>query len=179
MLEQITYEFTPLLAPKKLTFCLNCPPDVRLVCDGQKIQRVFDNLIRNAVNYCYENSQISIEVTEDSAGVQCRFTNHGATIPKEKLDRIFEQFYRLDSARSTKTGGAGLGLAIAREIVEQHRGTILAFSGHETVSFVVKLPKFETSFLQKTLTLHQKKKICRKIVRNLQDFFRFFCGENR
>ena len=68
------------------------------------------------------------------------FTNAGKTIPKEKLDRIFEQFFRLDSSRATRTGGAGLGLAIAKEIVELHGGTIQAESANDTVTFTVCLP---------------------------------------
>ncbi len=147
MLEQIVYEFAPMFAPKNLTCTLDCPKDIQLVCDRDKIQRVFDNLIRNAVNYSYENSEIKIQVLEDAGSVQCQFTNHGATIPPEKLQRIFEQFYRLDTARMTKTGGAGLGLAIAKEIVERHKGIISAYSANETVRFVVKLPKYEHSFL--------------------------------
>ena len=67
--------------------------------------------------------------------------NHGNTIPKEKLERIFEQFYRLDTARTTRSGGAGLGLAIAKEIVELHHGTISAFSENETIRFEIVLPK--------------------------------------
>lgn len=144
MLEQITYEFAPILTPKNMTCKLTAPGDIFLVCDGDKIQRVFDNLFRNAVNYSYENSEIRIELTEDEHSVQCQFINQGATIPKEKLERIFQQFYRLDTARTTKTGGAGLGLAIAKEIVEKHKGSIRATSANETVRFWVVLPKEET-----------------------------------
>ena len=72
--------------------------------------------------------------------MRIKFKNHGNTIPKEKLERIFEQFYRLDTARSSKTGGAGLGLAIAKEIVELHHGTIIAKSEEETIEFEVTLP---------------------------------------
>ena len=63
-----------------------------------------------------------------------------ASIPKEKLGRIFEQFYRLDTSRSTKSGGAGLGLAIAKEIVELHGGKIIARSENEIIEFEVILP---------------------------------------
>ena len=67
------------------------------------------------------------------------FKNQGNTIPKEKLNRIFEQFFRADSARGTK-GGAGLGLAIAKQITELHGGTITAESHDETVMFTVIIP---------------------------------------
>ncbi len=69
-----------------------------------------------------------------------QFGNHGDTIPQEKLERIFEQFYRLDVSRSTRSGGAGLGLAIAKQIVELHQGTIQAESRDEMITFRVILP---------------------------------------
>ena len=71
--------------------------------------------------------------------VHIKFANHGNTIPKEKLERIFEQFYRLDISRSTGNGGAGLGLAIAKEIVMLHGGTIIASSEKEIIEFEVTL----------------------------------------
>lgn len=77
-----------------------------------------------------------ILIVEDAVS----FTNYVAEIPEEKLERIFEQFYRLDAARSTSSGGAGLGLAIARRIVTLHGGTITAQSADGRVTFVVTLP---------------------------------------
>ena len=68
------------------------------------------------------------------------FCNHGDTLPEEKLNRIFEQFYRLDAARSTSSGGAGLGLAIAKQIVELHNGTIVAESQEDQNKFSITLP---------------------------------------
>ena len=67
------------------------------------------------------------------------FSNHGDTIPEGKLSRLFEQFYRLDSSRSSQ-GGAGLGLAIAKQIVELHQGTIKAQSADDIIEFTVELP---------------------------------------
>ena len=66
--------------------------------------------------------------------------NRGAEIPKHQLEHIFEKFYRSDSARSTDTGNAGLGLAIAKEIVTLHGGEIWAVSNKEDTKFIVKLP---------------------------------------
>ena len=83
--------------------------------------------------------EISAEVEE--SGIVLTFTNRGITIPPEKLGRIFEQFFRLDSSRATRTGGAGLGLAIAREIVELHGGAISAQSAGGVTTFTVSLPK--------------------------------------
>lgn len=152
MLEQITSEFLPILAEKELRWRTEIAPNVELDCDPAKMERVFDNLIRNAVNYSYPGTEIhlslQLEAPEESAAAgressRCaviRVSNHGRTIPPDKLNRIFEQFFRLDSSRATATGGAGLGLAISREIVELHGGTISAASEKETITFTVKLP---------------------------------------
>ena len=79
-------------------------------------------------------------VKQNGENLCIQFTNCGNTIPKEKLVRIFEQFYRLDVARSSRSGGAGLGLAVAKEIVELHNGTITAKSENEQIEFTVTLP---------------------------------------
>ena len=68
------------------------------------------------------------------------FHNQGDEIPEQKLEMIFEKFFRLDKARSTASGGAGLGLAIAKEIVEAHGGSIYADSNMEETVFYIKLP---------------------------------------
>ncbi|WP_404801759.1 sensor histidine kinase [Bacillus norwichensis] len=140
MLEQITYEFKPILATKNLQYSLEMEPDIEIICDVNKMERVFDNLIRNAINYSFENETIKIVAVKKDDGVEIQFENRGNTISKEKQSRIFEQFYRLDVSRGTKTGGAGLGLAIAKEIVERHQGRITVFSENETIRFTVCLP---------------------------------------
>lgn len=68
------------------------------------------------------------------------FENFGNPIAEEKLKLIFEQFYRVDTSRNTTSGGAGLGLAIAKHIVELHKGTIVAHSKDECIKFIVTLP---------------------------------------
>lgn len=140
MLEQIAYEFNPVFAEKGLSWDLQLEPDVEIVCDPDKLERVFDNLIRNAASYSYSGSTVSLAMTVRDSCVTIRFMNRGKTIPPEKLRRLFEQFYRLDSSRTSSSGGAGLGLAIAKEIVVLHGGTISAESADESVTFTVILP---------------------------------------
>ena len=72
--------------------------------------------------------------------VEIFIKNRGKTIPPDKVERIFEQFFRLDSSRSSATGGVGLGLAISKEIVELHNGSIKAESTDESITFIVLLP---------------------------------------
>jgi len=143
LIEQISYEFKPMLEEKQLQCLLMSSENVMVKCDANKIQRVFDNLLRNAVIYSFENSTIKITIKVIEKLVVINIVNNGNTIPEEKLNRIFEQFYRLDSSRDTKTGGSGLGLAIAKEIVELHNGKIVATSENETISFEVTLPLIE------------------------------------
>ena len=140
MLEQLTYEFKPMLLEKYLKCVLEIAPDTMIKCDVNKMQRVFDNLLRNAVNYSFDNNTIHIVATQNENNISIKLINRGNTIPQEKLERIFEQFYRLDTARSSKSGGAGLGLAIAKEIVELHHGTITARSENEVIEFEVTIP---------------------------------------
>lgn len=140
LLEMLLYEFQPMLREKKLNCNLIMPEDIMIRCDANKIQRVFDNLLKNAVIYSFEGTDIDIKVAGQGGNVEIVFINHGNTIPEEKLEQLFEQFYRLDVSRSTSGGGAGLGLAIAKQIVELHNGTITAKSEKEMVEFKITLP---------------------------------------
>ena len=140
MLEQLVFEFEPMLAEKNLKCRLVAERGIMISCDVDKLQRVFDNLLRNAVNYSERDSAIYITVSQKESDLSIKFTNYGRTIPQEKLSRIFEQFYRLDASRGTQNGGAGLGLAIAKQIVELHNGTITAKSYDDMVEFEVALP---------------------------------------
>jgi len=140
MIEQTAYEFKPMLSEKGLQCMISADSDITIKCDANKLQRVIDNLLRNAVNYSFHGTMIEISVIQNNEGVKLKVLNHGNTIPKEKLNKIFDQFYRLDTSRSSKSGGAGLGLAIAKEIVELHGGVISAFSENEEIVFEVVIP---------------------------------------
>ncbi|MGF6376921.1 two-component system sensor histidine kinase VanS [Clostridiales Family XIII bacterium PM5-7] len=140
MLNQLVFEFAPMFKEKSLSCDLVAPDSIMVRCDPDKLQRVFDNLLRNAVSYSAEESTICISASANEDQIFLQFENSGETISPEKLERLFEQFYRLDTARSSENGGAGLGLAIAKEIIELHGGTITAFSEHDRVCFDVTLP---------------------------------------
>lgn len=141
MLEQISWEFLPMLSEKDLKWNLSIEPNVEMVCDPNKLARVFDNLTRNAVSYSYPHGEIFLTLKKSDGQVVVTFKNRGKQIPPEKLSHIFEQFYRVDASRASQTGGAGLGLAIAKEIVELHGGFIEAQSKGEWICFTVSFPE--------------------------------------
>ncbi|WP_435050895.1 vancomycin resistance histidine kinase VanS [Desulfoscipio gibsoniae] len=140
MLQQMADEFYPMLTPQEKQVSVNVPDGLTLWGDADKLARVFNNILKNAIAYSYENSVIDISAKQQDKNIVITFTNQGNPIPQVKLETIFEKFYRLDSARSTNTGGAGLGLAIAQEIVTAHDGTISVESNPENTTFTVKLP---------------------------------------
>lgn len=143
MLEQLADELYGVLREKNLTCEVEAAEDMVVYGDADKLARVFDNILRNAVSYCYPNTKIRIQAEMTEEGNRIVFSNRGKQIPKEQLGTIFEKFYRLDEARHSTTGGAGLGLAIVKEIVELHGGTIWAESDDKETRFIVTLPNKE------------------------------------
>lgn len=140
MIQQLLFEFRPMFEEKSLSCNLSADADIYIKCDVDKMQRVFDNLTRNMLFYSFPESTAEVKLIQEDDKTKIIFTNKGDTIPPEKLDRIFEQFYRLDSARSSNSGGAGLGLAISKEIVELHNGQITAKSEKEKTEFTISIP---------------------------------------
>ena len=117
LLRQMAEEFYPVLKEKNLTCTVKAEDKVNIIGDSDKLSRVFDNLMRNASNYCYEGTNIEINVFKNGENAVVTFINQGDKIEKEKLDMIFEKFFRADTSRTSKTGGTGLGLAIANGLV--------------------------------------------------------------
>ena len=210
MLGQVVDEFYPTLTEQGKTVDLEVPLGLTALIDGDKMARVFNNVMKNAIAYSYEGSATRITAeradmeddmdasaaaapaaasgaaakvaaaaehtgaaggiaaakragtpsgavaakraavakvavgeparAKDAGEVIIRFENQGDPIPEPKLKVIFEKFYRLDAARATNRGGAGLGLAIAKEIVTAHGGAISCESTPEHTVFTIVLP---------------------------------------
>lgn len=140
MLLQMTDEFYPLLHAHGNTTKLQVDENMTVYGDSVKLARVFNNILKNAIAYSYRDTVIEIWVESTEKEVWINFRNHGKTIPAQKLNAIFDKFFRMDEARTTNTGGAGLGLAIAKEIVTLHGGAITAKSEKELTTFCVSLP---------------------------------------
>ncbi len=141
LLEQLTDEFYPALTAHGNTLTLEAPDTLPAYGDAGKLARVFNNLLRNAVAYSTPGTPVTVQAAAGETGITVRVQNRGPTIPPERLQAVFERFFRLDAARSSDgSGGAGLGLAIAKEIVTRHGGTITAASADEVTTFTVTLP---------------------------------------
>ena len=140
MLAQVVDEFYPTLTEQNKHARIEVPTGLTVLVDGDKMARVFNNVMKNAIAYSYEGSTILISAERVDAEVHIRFENQGDPIPAPKLKVIFEKFYRLDAARATNRGGAGLGLAIAKEIVVAHGGNIACESTPEHTVFTITLP---------------------------------------
>lgn len=140
MLVQMTDEFYPLLAANDNRIELHADEGISIQGDSEKLARVFNNVLKNAIAYSYPGTEINVTAQKTETQVIIAIRNHGKTIPAHKLETIFEKFFRLDEARRSNTGGVGLGLAIAKEIVELHGGSITAESDREVTTFRVSLP---------------------------------------
>ena len=140
MLVQMKDEFYPILSERGNTAVLCADENLTVYGDPDKLARVFNNILKNAAAYSTPNTEILIRAEQRENDVVVTIQNQGPTIPADKLSAIFEKFYRMDEARTSDTGGAGLGLAIAKEIVTLHGGTITAESHENTTAFTVTLP---------------------------------------
>ena len=101
---------------------------LRIVADSDRLSQVLDNLLDNAIRYSPENSTITITVQHAHDGVTCSVSDQGPGIPPGHLPFIFERFYRAEASRNRRDGGAGLGLAIARALINAQGGQISAQS---------------------------------------------------
>lgn len=140
LLEQLADESYGVLKDKYLTCSVKTDDDLMVMGDPDKLARVFDNLLRNAIAYSYTDTEIEIEARAKGTDIVITFENQVHEIPEQNLKLIFEKFYRVDNARSSQTGGSGLGLSIAKRIVELHGGIIEATSDWERTTFTVVLP---------------------------------------
>ncbi|MFL6245224.1 MAG: sensor histidine kinase, partial [Thermoanaerobaculia bacterium] len=113
---------------------VDVPPDLTVRADARRLVQVLRNLVINAL--AFASGSITISAAAVDGTVEIRVADDGPGVPPEHVDRIFDRFYRADPSRSRSTGGAGLGLAIARQLVELHGGTIR----YEKPAFIVALP---------------------------------------
>ena len=139
MIAQISDELYPQLNACGKIIENHVDEDISLYGDSDKLARVFNNILKNAISYSAENSVIKVSARELSEWTVIRFENDGE-IPEDKLNVIFDKFCRLSNARLSETGGSGLGLAIAKNIIVLHGGQIRAESSNGRTAFIIEIP---------------------------------------
>lgn len=117
--------------------------DIEFTGDKESINQVIGILMDNAIKHSYEKSSINVELKERKQKILLSVTNKGDTIPKEDIDKIFDRFYRVDKARAREKGGYGLGLSIAKSIVEKYKGKVGVTSENNITTFNIELSNKE------------------------------------
>ena len=140
ILQQIIERIEPVLAEKKIKFHVDCPDDLHVFVDQERIQQVFMNILDNAQKHADEDSTIEVLVSQTAKYIIIKIIDQGDGIPESDLPYIFERLYRVEKSRSRQSGGAGLGLSITKEIVEAHGGSIeMESEKNKGTSVIIKL----------------------------------------
>lgn len=144
------FDYFELLADEKNIQLILVGSDVELVCDKTMLRQALSNLISNAIRYSPKNDKITIKTETSPDLISIGIINHGEVIPKEHLGRLFDRFYRADFSRNRDGHGAGLGLTIAKSIININGGDIIAESSEKNTCFTIifkkhKAAKFDDS----------------------------------
>ncbi|MBR9830309.1 MAG: heavy metal sensor histidine kinase [Oceanospirillales bacterium] len=137
-LDELMEFFEPLASEQQVR--LKRQGNASLLGDKSMLQRAFSNLLTNAIRYTPAQGEIRIAVLKDSNGITVEVANPGPAIPPEQWPRLFERFYRTDSARQPVTEGTGLGLAIAKAIITAHDGALSVYSDERETCFSAWFP---------------------------------------
>jgi len=125
LVKQAVNSWQPKVAAKEISLSLDLPRNLPPVnIDRQRVNEVLHNLLENAVAYTHKGGTINVAAMTQGDWVEISVSDTGEGIPAEDLPNIFERFYRVDRSRARATGGSGLGLTIARRLVEAHGGQI-------------------------------------------------------
>ena len=128
LVNNILLTFEAVIFENRIQLESNILKDIKLKGDKESIKRVVIILLDNAIKYTNKNGKINVDLVQEKNKIKLKVNNTGEGIKKEDLEKIFERFYRVDSSRARETGGYGLGLSIAKSIVESHNGKIYAES---------------------------------------------------
>lgn len=140
LMKQMNEEMYPVFEKNHLVTRVKLDADLIVSGDGELLARVFENLLMNASRHGKDGVYVDIHGFREEGQIVIQVINYGGHIPPEDLPYIFDMYYTADRARTPQEGGTGLGLFIARNIVEQHSGTISVQSDVVRTLFEVRLP---------------------------------------
>jgi len=129
LVKQAVSPWQPQLTAGEISLSLALPDDLPLVnIDWQRVNQVVHNILENAVAHTRKGGNINVAASQKGKWIEVSVADTGEGIPAEDLPHIFERFYRVDKSRARATGGSGLGLTIAKRLIEAHGGTIVVQS---------------------------------------------------
>ena len=136
--EMLSKELVVLEKSRNVQIEYFCDKDILCNIDVEKIKRVIVNIIQNAINA--RATYIKVMMTECNNLCEISIQNNGKTLSEEYFQLVFEKFYRVDKARDRESGGFGLGLAICKGIIEEHKGSIFFAKVNQGTKLVIQLP---------------------------------------
>ncbi len=140
-LEEVTARKRPLAAEKEISIETNLSEELKVQADPAMLDIILDNIISNAIKYSPSGSTVSIRAEQQGKSVECTIADQGIGIPEEKINAIFERFYRVDESRNSGTGGSGLGLSIVKKLADLQNIKITLTSQKERgTSFRLTIP---------------------------------------
>ena len=128
IIESMILQFDTIIYENGINLYTKIDNDIFITGDKESIKKLFSIIMDNAIKHTNDNGSIHVNLVLDKNTVKLSIKNTGKGISSEHIEKIFERFYRVDSSRVRETGGYGLGLSIAKSIVEQHKGNIYAKS---------------------------------------------------
>lgn len=138
LLNNILLTFEAVIFENKIKLESNIEENIDLKGDKESIKKVLIILLDNAIKYTNKSGEINVYLVQEKSKIRLKVKNTGEGIKEEDLEKIFERFYRVDTSRARETGGYGLGLSIAKSIVESHKGKIYAESNTEkNTTFII------------------------------------------
>ncbi|ANY70061.1 two-component sensor histidine kinase [Paenibacillus sp. BIHB 4019] len=137
LLEDVTGNYVHMLQDKQLEATVMTSNELPLHADARWMKHVLSNFIGNAIQHAQENSDITIQIEGRGSRLMFSIENVGDTIPEEKLEQIWQRFYRVESSRNRRTGGTGLGLSIVKRILELHESEYQVENTEKGVKFTV------------------------------------------
>ncbi len=124
LIESLLEDYRLLGDTRSIQIYAQIPKNLTIKGDPEKITRALSNILDNAVKYNCDGGEIHLDLKRIDTTVTLSITNTGPGIPEYEIDKVFDQFYRVEGSRSTQYGGSGLGLAIVKRIIELHGGNV-------------------------------------------------------
>lgn len=141
LIEQLLKRLRPIAAERNIELVYESYRPIMADVDEVKLSIALNNLIENAVKYNYDDGWVRVTLNADHKFFYIKIEDSGVGIPEDVQDKIFERFFRVDTARSRDTGGTGLGLSLTRNTILLHRGSIKLYSKEkEGSTFTVRIP---------------------------------------